>query len=244
MKYWGLTDKGLVRKRNEDAYFAAVSDDGKYGLFVVCDGMGGAQSGDVASSIACRTFAEYMNSRDYTDADFESCCFMLFSAASAANKAVYEKSIEDVNCAGMGTTLVAALVHEDRAAVVNVGDSRAYHIRGNGIVQVTIDHSLVEDMVRAGDITREEARNHPQKNLITRALGSFPDTVPDVFSVELDDGDYLLLCSDGLTNELTDKELLSAFNIIDNKENVCDALLKASYVRGAHDNVTVVLCEC
>lgn len=165
----------------------------------------------------------------------------MYSAVEAANTAIYEKSIDDVNCAGMGTTLVAALVHEGRALIINVGDSRAYLISDAGITQITRDHSVVEDMVRRGDITREEARVHPKRNLITRALGTAPGVDPDIFSVDLSGNTFLLLCSDGLSNVITDSEIKNTVTKLEHPDKVCDILLQAAYSRGAPDNVTIIL---
>lgn len=147
MKYWAITDKGLVRKQNEDAYFACCNECDGFALFVVCDGMGGAQSGNIASNMACEAFVDKLNSFEMQDKTYDELSGFLYEAAEAANTAVYEKSIDDVNCAGMGTTLVAALVHGSKALIINIGDSRAYYISGNSITQITVDHSVVEDMV-------------------------------------------------------------------------------------------------
>ena len=241
MKYWAITDKGLVRKQNEDAYFACCNEEDGFALFVVCDGMGGAQSGNVASTMACNIFVDTLNEFDLRGKSFDIISSYLYAAADAANTAIYEKSIDDVNCAGMGTTLVAALIHDNKALVINVGDSRAYFISESGITQITRDHSVVEDMVRRGDITKEEARVHPKRNLITRAMGTAPGVEPDIFSVDLKENDYLILCSDGLSNVITDGEIKSTITHLEHSDKVCDILLQATYSRGAPDNVTIIL---
>lgn len=241
MKYWAITDKGLVRKQNEDAYFACCNECDGFALFVVCDGMGGAQSGNIASNMACEAFVDKLNSFEMQDKTYDELSGFLYEAAEAANTAVYEKSIDDVNCAGMGTTLVAALVHGSKALIINIGDSRAYYISGNSITQITVDHSVVEDMVRRGDITKEEARVHPKRNLITRALGTALGIEPDIFSIELKDGDYILLCSDGLSNVIIDDEIKDTIANLEHSDKVCDILLRAACSRGAPDNVTIVL---
>jgi len=241
MNYWGITDKGLVRKRNEDAYFACCNEENDYALLVVCDGMGGVQSGDVASKTACETLVDYINQQELQGADFPAASQIFFDSVVKANEAVYQKSIEDVNCAGMGTTLVAALIHEGKALIANVGDSRAYIIEDGDIIQVTRDHSLVEDMVTRGEISREEARTHPQRNLITRALGTLPDVEPDIFSIDLSDDAFLLLCSDGLTNVIEDREILATLSKLEHHDHACEILLRAAFERGAPDNVTVIL---
>ena len=241
MKYWAITDKGLVRQKNEDAYFACCNETDDFALFVVCDGMGGAQAGNVASSLACNTFVNTINAFELRDQPFDKLAYYLYPAAAAANSAVYEKSVDDITCAGMGTTLVAALIHKDKALVLNVGDSRAYVISEDEIIQATRDHSVVEDMVQKGEITREEARVHPKRNLITRALGTVSDIEPDIYSIELESDEYLLLCSDGLTNVVTDNEIRDTITHLEHADKVCDILLQACFQRGAPDNVTIIL---
>ena len=167
MQVWGITDRGAVRQQNQDAYAAQVLEDGR-AIALVCDGMGGARAGNVASTIAVERFMEEFLKPGQSGAVEE----RMGHAASAANHAVFDRSVHDEACTGMGTTLVAALAGPAEAVILNEGDSRAYHINAEGIVLVTRDHSLVEDLVERGELTREQARTHPHKNLITRALGS------------------------------------------------------------------------
>ena len=165
-------------------------------------------------------------------------------AAIQANDQVFQRAITDDDCTGMGTTLVAALVGHGHSLLLNVGDSRAYHINEGGIRQITRDHSVVEDMVKSGKLTREEARNHPRKNLITRALGCEPQLRADLFNEETVQGDWLLLCSDGLSNLVAEQEML--YEVIHGGEpdTCCPRLLEIALHRGAPDNVTVVLVRC
>lgn len=223
------------------SFFACCNERSSFALFIVCDGMGGAQSGQIASEMACRTFVNVLNSCELKGKTREELTDILCRATRSANKAVYEKSIDDVYCAGMGTTLVAALVYGNEVLIVNVGDSRAYHLNASSITQITVDHSLVEDMVRNGEITRQEAKVHPQRNLITRAIGTEPGVYPDVFHAELKNGDYILLCSDGLTNVIEDNEIRETIARLEHQDKVCEILLQATYSRGAPDNVTIVL---
>ena len=241
MKYWAITDKGLVRQKNEDAYFACCNEEENFALFVVCDGMGGAQSGNIASTLACNTFVNALNEFDMRGKTDEQLSSYLYSASEAANNAVYEKSITDVNCAGMGTTLVAALIHGNKVLILNIGDSRAYLISRDSILQVTRDHSVVEDMVLRGEITRLEAKTHPKRNLITKAIGTSPDNEPDIFSLDLKADDFLLLCSDGLTNVISDNEIRDTITHLEHHDKVCDILLQATCSRGAPDNVTIII---
>ena len=164
-------------------------------------------------------------------------------AASKANQAIFHHSVHDPECAGMGTTMVAALAGVSQAVILNEGDSRAYHINDEGIVLVTRDHSLVEDLVARGELTREQARTHPHKNLITRALGAEPILMADCFRQPLSEGEYLLLCSDGLSNVVNEQEML--YEVIHGGKDCqcCQRLLDIALSRGAPDNVTVVLVK-
>ena len=236
MEVWGITHRGAVRKQNQDSFSIKKLEDGRV-IGLVCDGMGGALAGNVASSMAVDLFMENFLSAAADTEDRE----RMQHAAALANEQVFQRSTQDPECMGMGTTLVAALAGEHSATVINEGDSRAYHISPTGISLVTRDHSLVEDLVRRGDLTREEAKHHPNKNLITRALGAEPVLMTDCFCQELAEGDYLLLCSDGLSNVVEEQEML--YEVIHGGEDdtCCQRLLEIALERGAPDNVTVVL---
>ena len=200
MQVWGVTDRGAVRQQNQDAYAAKVLEDGR-AVALVCDGMGGARAGNVASTLAVERFMEeFLKPGQEGRAEDR-----MGHAASAANQVVFYRSGHDSDCAGMGTTMVAVLAGEQEAVILNEGDSRCYHINWDGIVLVTRDHSLVEDLVERGELTREQARTHPHKNLITRALGAEPVLMADCFRQPMAEGDYLLLCSDGLSNVVNEQ---------------------------------------
>lgn len=236
MQVWGITHRGAVRSQNQDAYAARQLEDGRV-IALVCDGMGGARAGNVASTMAVELFMkEFQNQAG--DAREEE---RMQRAAALANQEVFQRSIREEDCAGMGTTLVAALVGEREAVILNEGDSRAYHINGDGIVLITRDHSLVEDLVERGELTREQARTHPHKNLITRALGAEPVLMADCFRKEMVPGDYLLLCSDGLSNVVGEQEMLYEVIHGGEEETCCQRLLEIALNRGAPDNVTAVL---
>ncbi len=241
MKGYTITDAGKVRSENQDCVRLILNTLPSYGVLALCDGMGGANAGSVASDIALGAFTaeitENLAARK-SKADIQE---LIVSAAEKANRLVYEKGCSDASCAGMGTTLVAAVVKGKTCCVANIGDSRAYLISGSGITQITHDHSFVEDMVKRGSITREQARNHPRKNVITRALGVEPTVQCDVFTPEFKRGEALLLCSDGLSNTLSDAEI---FDTVRNCKNLADIgreLLDLALSRGAPDNVTVGL---
>ena len=243
MEVWSMTDVGLVRKENQDACAVCQHEESGHTLCVVCDGMGGAAGGKLASRIAVDTFMTEMQKvlrRDMTPEQLREASSY---AVVLANRAIRDAAEASVDCRGMGTTLVSAVSYDGGAVLSNVGDSRAYHITADGIQRVTKDHSLVESMVDRGDITAEEARHHPNRNLITRALGPDMSALSDEYICPLKPGDFLLLCSDGLVDTVTDQEML--FEVIHGDDlNTClDRLLAISKSHGASDNVTAVLMK-
>lgn len=240
MQYWGLTDPGMVRKQNQDAYHIVRLDKTSV-LAIVCDGMGGAKSGNVASSLAVDVFVQEVQRRWVPGTDWDKADQILRSAVKLANFTVYDQAKQFVEFDGMGTTLVAALIRGQKVTVVNVGDSRAYGITEGGIRQLTKDHSLVQLMVDRGEIRPEMAKSYPGKNLITRAIGTEPVVLCDMFRQEFQRGDFLLLCSDGLSNMMDDQEIL--FEVVHgvNKSRCCQRLLDITKTRGAPDNVTSIL---
>ncbi len=239
VKGWGVTDTGAVRQQNQDAYHLSITEHAP-AIAVVCDGMGGAKAGNVASTLAVETFMDALREQRDRGADSEQA---LRTAVKEANDVVFYRASIDPDCQGMGTTMVAALLEGDSAFILNIGDSRCYHITGDGITKITRDHSVVEDLVARGQITPEEARLHPRKNLITRALGAEEYIRADLYQRRLAEGEYLLLCSDGLSNVVTDQEML--YEILHGGEprDCCARLLQIAMDRGAPDNVTVVLLQ-
>jgi serine/threonine protein phosphatase PrpC len=240
MNVWGMTDIGLVRKDNQDAYATDTLESGQT-VCVVCDGMGGTAGGQLASHIAVTTFMEELRQILKPEMTPQQLREASSYAAALANKAIRAAAEQSEDCRNMGTTLVSAVSYDQGAVVCNVGDSRAYHITQDGIVRVTKDHSVVENMVDRGDITAEEARRHPSKNLITRALGPDVTAECDGYLCPMQSGDYLLLCTDGLVDTVTDQEML--FEVIhgDDPDTCLQRLLAISKSRGAADNVTAVL---
>ena len=240
MQYWGLTDPGCTRPQNQDAFQIEVLDKNTL-LCVICDGMGGAKSGNVASSLAVDVFCQEVKRTWNHDMDQERLDQMLHSAVKLTNFTVHDQAQQFEDFTGMGTTLVAVFVHGKQVTTVNVGDSRAYIINHNGVTQITEDHSLVQLMVKNGELTREQARNYPGKNLITRAIGTEPVVMPDIFHHKVERGDCLLLCTDGLSNIIDEQEML--FEVVhgDDKDHCCQRLLDIAKNRGAPDNVTSVL---
>ena len=242
MEYWIVSDPGCVRTSNQDAC-AVEQLDKKTMLCVVCDGMGGAKSGDVASSLAVEVFSQEIKRSWKGDMTQEETDLMMRNTLKLANFTVYDQSCQFEEFSGMGTTLVAALIQNRKATVLNVGDSRAYSINEKGIEQISKDHSLVQMMVDRGELTSEQAKSYPGKNYITRAVGTEAVTEGDIFHRQLEKGTYLLLCSDGLTNLLDDQEVL--FEVIHgaDKQACCQSLVDIAKRRGAPDNVTCVIAE-
>ena len=242
MQSWGLTDQGCVRKQNQDAYKMEQLDRSSI-LGVVCDGMGGAKSGNIASSLAVEVFVQEVKQSWKPNLSQDKIDQILRSAVKLANFTVFDQSQQFEEFDGMGTTLVAVLIHGKKATVVNVGDSRAYGIDEGGIRQVTKDHSLVQMMVERGDLKPEQAKTYPGKNFITRAIGTEAVVMCDIFHLDVAKGDFFLLCSDGLSNMMDDQEIL--FEVVHgvNKAHCCKRLLNIAKNRGAPDNVTSVLLQ-
>ena len=242
MHCWGLTDPGCVRTQNQDAFHIEQLDRNAV-LCVVCDGMGGAKSGNIASSLAVDVFVQEVKRTWSPDMDREHLDQMLFSAVKLTNFTVYDQAQQFEEFTGMGTTLVAALLYGKEATIVNVGDSRAYCIDRDGITQLTVDHSVVQMMVARGEVSPEQAKNYPGKNLITRAIGTEPVVKCDIFHHRIQKNDCIVLCTDGLSNIIDDQEIL--FEVVhgSEKKQCCKRLLEIAKNRGAPDNVTSILIE-
>lgn len=240
MQSWALTDPGCVRTQNQDSYILEKLDRNTL-LCVVCDGMGGAKSGNVASNMAAVVFSREIRRNYRGNMDADALSELLRQAVKLANFTVHDQSGRVEEYEGMGTTLVAAVVRGRTVTVVNVGDSRVYRIDGEDIHMITTDHSLVQLMIQRGELRPEQARSFPGKNYITRAIGTEPTVVCDVFRQELKKGEVLLLCSDGLTNLVDDQEIL--FEVLHGVglDDCCQRLLNIAKNRGAPDNVTSIL---
>ena len=241
MQIWGVTDPGIVREQNQDAY-RIVPFARDRALMIVCDGMGGAKAGDVASSLAAEVFAAEVKRGQKASFGERAIRYLMRDALDLANQAVYEKAQTDEDYNGMGTTLVAAYLAKDAAYILNVGDSRAYHFSAaEGVRQISKDHSVVEMMVQRGELMPEQAKSYPGKNFITRAVGTEAYVEGDFFAVPMKKDECILLCSDGLSNEMADQEIL--FEVVHgaNQNTCCERLLNIAKTRGAPDNVTVTL---
>jgi protein phosphatase len=228
-----LTDRGRKRPSNEDAFGLSV----EHGVYVVCDGMGGAAAGEVASTLAVAEMMQWLTQRPRSSPlPIEAA-----EAVTAANEAIFSRSQRNQNLNGMGTTLVALLVEDRHALMVNVGDSRGYRLRDSHLEQITLDHSLVEEQIRLGQMSPQEALRSPLKNVITRALGTQSVVTPDIFELETEPGDLFLLCSDGLIREVPDSHLESLLCLDSTLEEMCTRLVDAANEAGGHDNITCLL---
>lgn len=237
MRIFSKTDKGRVRSDNQDAYFAGrISDNAVFA--VVCDGMGGANAGNVASENAVRHISEYII-RSYRDGmDITELEKTVRNAVKSANIELFDMSASEQSLSGMGTTAVIALIKDGEAVIANVGDSRIYLVNEN-IKQLTRDHSVVQSLIESGKIAPEDAKYHPRKNVITRAIGAEGSVTADSSVIRLNRGDSLLLCTDGLSNYLDDNEILGVFKNTDISA-VPEALVEKANLNGGGDNITVV----
>ena len=241
MKIVARTDVGLLRDNNQDAY-AAFELTESAALTVVCDGMGGAAEGALASSRAIRSIKELVADRYFDGMSDLSVKSLMISAIENANSGIYELSLANPDCAGMGTTVVAAIIANGYVYVAHAGDSRAYKISDGSLIQLTTDHSVVQRMVENGEITKEEAKDHPDKHIITRALGVDETIKVDFCQEPFEDGDKLILCSDGLTNYVSGEDILRL------TEDGCyydyaNRLVNLANQNGGGDNITVVVAE-
>lgn len=256
MNVYGKSDIGLVRKTNQDDIkFKKVNENTLWAI--VCDGMGGAKGGDVAGAMAVNKISEFFdnffekhfNGKLYDKSDEtldkgltekNDIKAMMTSSVIQAGSLIFDTSREDVNLSGMGTTVVAAIYESGILHIVHIGDSRAYLINNLGIRQLTTDHSMVQEMIAKGDITKEQAENHPQKNIITRALGIQRESIPDYTRVETNENDKFLFCTDGLTNELSNAEIYEIFKF-SQEEQIADNLIKEAKFRKGADNITAAV---
>ncbi len=238
MRSYCQTDVGIKRNMNQDFVYASDQHVGALpNLLIVADGMGGHNAGEYASRFAVEAMVDYIGQSDQTRP-----VSLLRGAVEAANESVYSHAMADRSMEGMGTTLVAATIVDDCLYVANIGDSRLY-ILDDGIEQITRDHSLVEEMVRAGALTPENARTHPDKNVITRAIGISGKIRADYFDVPLNPTDIILLCSDGLTNMIEDEKILKIVKGAASLEDAARELINTANRNGGLDNISVILAR-
>ena len=241
MQSWGLTDPGCVRKQNQDAYRIEQLDRSTL-LCVVCDGMGGASGGQIASSTVCDIVEDKIKkcyNKSMTERSLEN---LLLSSITTANVSVFDRAVVDMDLKGMGTTIVCAVSMDDTVCIAHVGDSRAYYITEDKITQITKDHSLVQQMLDNGQITKAEFENHPNKNIITRALGVGEDIEIDFDMVSLREDEAILICSDGLSGLLSEEELFEIYKLVP-FDRLTEVYIRAANERGGKDNITVVVMK-
>ncbi|MGP4065475.1 Stp1/IreP family PP2C-type Ser/Thr phosphatase [Oceanobacillus sp. M65] len=239
MKGQFMTDQGLVRSHNEDAGGVFYNKHDQL-LAVIADGMGGHQAGDVASRMATSLMEkEWLESEQLDNP--EAAEGWLQTAVEKINQKVYEHSLTKEECQGMGTTFVVAICTTDFITVSNIGDSRCYMLSEDGFKQITVDHSLVNELVRSGQISKDDAEQHPRKNVLLKALGTEKTVIPEIISLGWEMGNSLLLCSDGLSNKVTDEEL-HRFIIADNDiEQIENEMIRLANARGGEDNISVIV---
>lgn len=239
MKAFSITDIGEKRRINQDYVFCELNPIGNLpNLFIVADGMGGHNAGDYASMFCVEFFTEHIQNSDIT-----SPIALIEEAIRNTNEKLYEKSKQQIDYEGMGTTFVVATIYDKDMYVANIGDSRLYVI-GKEIRQITEDHSLVQAMVKTGELNKDEAKTHPNKNIITRALGTSETAQPDYFEVEITEGDIVLMCSDGLTNMLNDETIEQVIREnADDPQTAAETLVKQANENGGKDNITVIIVK-
>jgi PPM family protein phosphatase len=233
------TDRGRKRASNEDAFGFSL----EHGIFLVCDGMGGAAAGEVASNLAVKEFLNWFTehlSANLSEADTDT---LLRDAVAHTNLAVHKNSLETPQLHGMGTTLVGIFMQESRVWILNIGDSRCYRLRDGGMEQCTHDHSLVEEQVRLGRMTADEAARSPMRNVITRAVGTRTEVAADVLELEAKGGDVFLLCSDGLSKELRDVQIERLLQEADSPSTACERLVESANWAGGRDNITCLVLQ-
>ena len=236
---YGQTDIGMVRSINQDSiYFSDKPVGNLPNLYIVADGMGGHKAGDYASAHAVSWFVDYAK-----ECSYENPITIMKTGIAIVNDMLVQMSNELRELKGMGTTFVAAVMIDDKMYVANIGDSRLYVIGQEDTRQITLDHSLVEELIRTGQLDRRKVRFHPEKNIITRALGTGKEAVPDFFEVELQPGEKVLLCSDGLTNMVEDDEIGSIVMRQQFVDRICEQLIDRANYYGGKDNIGVVVIE-
>jgi len=242
VRFYGITDIGLKRDKNEDMISLPDEKDG-IRLFILCDGMGGAKAGEKASSTAVKVAREYIKKKfiqiERTKEELE---MLVRGAIKEANKVVYNLSLENEEYKGMGTTMIIVLIYRGRIHIGHIGDSRVYRLRQNVFRQITKDHSYVQALLREGSITFEEAKNHPQKNVLLKVLGCEKSITPDIITKGFVKGDTILICSDGLTNMIDDKNIYEIImkNMFDLKI-ACENLINTANQNGGIDNVSAII---
>lgn len=243
MRFAAISDKGIVRDVNEDSYRIITGQDGVPDTFIIADGMGGHSSGDVASNMAVEFAKDYILNNPEVFSSEESVLDGIRVLIEEANRAIYEKASLSKETLGMGTTFILTIVLNDNLYIGHVGDSRLYLIRDNTIKKLTTDHSYIEELIMNGSITREEAENHPKKNIITRALGCNESILVDTLVSPINKDDIFVLCTDGLTNMLSEYKIMEIILQNDDLFHSCRELVRLANEKGGDDNITVIIMK-
>jgi len=238
LKYGVKTDRGLRRELNEDNCNVLVGYSDVPACFVIADGMGGHKSGEVASKQAVDSVCSRLLNANW---EIEDISVLLKDIIASVNDELYKFSLLDESTQGMGTTLIISVLKNSKLFIGHVGDSRVYLIRDNSIQKITWDHSYIEELVKNGSITKDEAVNHPKKNVITRAVGYELDLQVDTYEIDVLENDKVLLCTDGLTNMLADDEILEIVSKTEDPQVTCDTLIENANNKGGDDNITVIV---
>ena len=240
LEYAAISDRGIMRDKNEDFWNVVLGMDGKPQAFIVADGMGGHVAGDVASRMAVETISNKIASRLQQDDSADSVKRILEEAVLEANEAIYQYALQTLNGLGTGTTLTAGLLHSGKLTIAHIGDSRFYLIREGAIEKLTRDHSFVGELIEKGILDPEEAREHPLRNQITRALGYEKQVQIDFYELDIHKGDIYLFCTDGLTLKISPDELLSMLGIEGKLDSVLKRTVELANQRGGEDNITAI----
>lgn len=242
VKFAGITNTGLVRDINQDSFRIIERKGSDTPVFIIlADGMGGHNAGELASGLAVEYAA---NKAEIAKITRKNHAAFITKTMNEANALVFEKAQEDIAHIGMGTTMIMAVVSKGNLCIGHIGDSRVYLLRGGTLERITTDHSLIEELVNSGAITRTEAENHPSKNIITKALGCSPEVSADIYNSKTEPGDIVLLCTDGLTNMVRENEIASILKRNENPEEACRELIEKANEYGGEDNVTAIAVYC
>jgi len=242
MKVFTKTDVGQARSMNQDSLLVSENNDKGLNLYILADGMGGYKGGEIASKVAVTAVQKYITEKfDTISKDKESILDLIDDSIDFANSAIYDESEQDEELQDMGTTLEVLLIYKSKVYIGHIGDSRIYRIRKGKMKKITTDHSYVEQLVKDGTITKEEAQNHPKKNMLMKALGCTPYVEPDLMVKGFLKGDALLMCSDGLTNMVKEQEIYEY--VKEDIETCCDKLVQRANEMGGYDNITVIVIQ-
>lgn len=240
MRAAGKTDTGILRTNNEDTIYVFETEGSLENLCIVADGMGGHNAGEIASRSSVEYFLEYFTEK-YDKGEFENLLYLMADAVTYSNAGVYRDSFKDEAYKGMGTTFLCAAVYNGKLDICHIGDSRLYILRNGRLNRMTQDHALVADLVRQGKITEEEARVHPNRNVITRSLGTSENVLIDTLEMDIEDGDIILMCSDGLNTMIDDSRIERVLKSGESIEYMVDSLIMEAKFEGGYDNVSVII---